>query len=108
MKINKISDMKGGWFVGGFFPTVHDTDEFEVGYKLHKKNSDWDTHYHTDVKEINFIVRGKMRIQNTILETGDIFTLYPFEIADPVFLEDTEIVCVKTPSMNDKICVKKI
>jgi hypothetical protein len=49
-----------------------------------------------------------MILQNTRLEAGDIFILEPFEIADPEFLEDCEIVCVKTPSKNDKISVKRI
>ena len=30
--------MKGGWFVGDFLPTAFKTKNFEVSYKLHKKN----------------------------------------------------------------------
>ena len=46
-----------------------------------------------------------MILQNSELKEGDIFILDPFEIADPKFLEDTEIICVKVPSSNDKISV---
>ena len=48
-----------------------------------------------------------MTIQNKELNTGDIFILNPFEIADPIFLEDCEVICVKTKSVNDKISVIK-
>ena len=47
-----------------------------------------------------------MILQNKVLTSGDIFTLEPFEIADPEFLTDCEIICVKTPSANDKINFK--
>lgn len=107
MKRYKIEDMKGGWFVGDFEPVAYQAN-FEVGYKLHPKKSEWDIHYHTDVTEINYIIKGKMRLQGQILETGDIFILNPYEIADPEFITDTEIVTVKTPSKNDKVSVKKI
>ena len=49
------------------------------------------------------MVRGNMILQGKELKTGDVFILEPYEIADPEFLEDTEIICVKTPSLNDKI-----
>jgi hypothetical protein len=46
-----------------------------------------------------------MILQNTELNSGDIFILNPYEIADPIFLENCEIVCVKNKSINDKISV---
>ena len=97
--------MKGGWFVGNFEPSMH-KDNFEVSYKVHRKGESWPIHYHTKVKEINLLIRGKMIIQGENLKSGDIFVLEPYEIADPVFLEDCEIVCVKNQSINDKVCVR--
>lgn len=48
-----------------------------------------------------------MKIQNKILKKGDIFILYPYETADPIFLEDCEVMVVKTPSVKkDKYNVK--
>jgi mannose-6-phosphate isomerase-like protein (cupin superfamily) len=105
MKVLKIDDMIGGWFIGNFEPTAYKTDQFEVSYKLHPKGQRWDVHYHTDVTEINYVIRGEMTIQGKLLSSGDIFILEPYEIADPEFLIDTEIICVKTPSLNDKISV---
>lgn len=107
MKTEKIENMVGGWFVGNFEPTAYKTENFEVSHKLHPRGQHWDIHYHTDVTEINLVLKGKMIIQGKTLINGDIFILEPYEIADPEFLEDTEIVCVKTPSLNDKISVEK-
>jgi mannose-6-phosphate isomerase-like protein (cupin superfamily) len=102
MKIERIENMKAGWFVGNFKPTAYQAD-FEVCYRIHPKGEKWDSHYHTEVDEINLLIRGKMKIQDTLLVSGDIFILAPYEIADPEFIEDCEIVCVKSKSMNDKV-----
>lgn len=102
MRMFRIEDMVRGWFVGGFQPTAWHTMGFEVGYRVHPKDSPNDDHYHTTVTEINLIVSGHMTIQGKELRTGDIFTLEPWEITNPVFHEDTGIVCVKVPSMDDK------
>jgi FkbM family methyltransferase len=107
MKLYRIEDMKGGWFVGNFEPTIFKTKECEVSYKVHKKGEIWDIHYHDVCTEINLLIRGEMIMQNKTLKPGDIFVLEPFEIADPTFLEDCEIICVKVPSINDKISVIK-
>jgi hypothetical protein len=49
-----------------------------------------------------------MVIQGTELNTGDVFVLDRYEVADPVFLEDCKVVCVKTPSIpSDKFEVTK-
>lgn len=105
MKIYKLSDMTSGWFVGGFHPTAYYTTEFEVNYRKHPKGEKWGDHYHTSVTEINLLIKGKMTIQNKELNSGDVFVIEPWEITNPVFLEDCEIVCVKTPSINDKVAI---
>ena len=99
--------MVGGWFVGNFEPTAYKTDKFEVSYKKHTKGEKYDSHYHHTVTEINFVMSGRLLMQNKELKDGDIFILEPYEIADPVFLEDCDIICVKTPSLNDKIIIKQ-
>jgi hypothetical protein len=50
-------------------------------------------------------VSGRVIIQGKTLVKGDIFVLEPWEISNPEFLEPTGIVCVKFPSMNDKIAI---
>lgn len=109
MKIYNFSSMKGGWFIGNFEPTAYKTENFEVSYKIHPKGESWDLHYHEKITEINLLVKGKMIMQNKILEAGDIFVVEPYEISDPKFIEECHIVCVKTPGITmDKICLNKL
>ena len=108
MKLDRLERMIGGWFVGNFDPSAFKTDSVEVSYKIHPKGEEWDIHYHEYVTEVNLLVRGKMILHKKELGPGDIFTLEPFEVADPEFLEDCEIVCVKLPGIqNDKMSLKK-
>jgi len=107
MKIDNIKNYKGGWFIGDFKPTTFKTKEFEICYKKHKKNEIWPKHYHKVATEYNYLISGKMKIQNKILKKGNIFILYPNEVADPIFLEDCELIVIKTPSIKkDKYNVK--
>lgn len=107
MDVFKFQDMKGGWFVGDFEPTAYKTKNFEVSYKTHKKDEKWDKHYHEKITEINLLIQGKMIIQGHEFNNGDIFVIHPFEIADPNFLEDCHIICVKTPGItNDKVVIE--
>jgi hypothetical protein len=108
MIIKKIDEMFRGWFIGDFEPSVYKTKDFEVGYLLHKKGEYWKAHYHAIGTEVNYLIRGKMilknvnyenKIQDVELNAGDLFMLYPHEIADPIFLEDCEFIVVKFPSL---------
>ena len=48
-----------------------------------------------------------MKIRNKTLTKNDIFILKQKEIADPKFLTNTYVICVKVPSSkNDKYCAK--
>lgn len=108
MKVYKLEDMKGGWYIGDFSPTTFHSKDFEVCYKEHFKGEKWDTHYHKEGTEINLLIKGKMTIQGRELNSGDVFILNPYEIADPIFLENCKIVIVKTPSIpGDKYTVSE-
>jgi hypothetical protein len=107
MKIYKLDEMKSGWFIGDFEPTSFRTNQMEACYRIHPKGEKWDTHYHRYITEINLLISGKMKIQDRILISGDIFVLEPYEIANPEFIEDCSIVCIKYPSIpEDKIIIK--
>lgn len=101
MDVSNISDFKGGWFIGNFEPSLLKNAGFEASVKLHKKGENWPTHYHKIATEYNVVIVGRMTIQNKTLEAGSVFVLYPFEIADPIFHEDTIIVCIKHPGANN-------
>lgn len=106
MKVFKLSEMKNNWYVGAFRPTAFYTKKFEVTYAKHFKGQEWDFHTHKKATEINLLVRGQMIMQGLKLKKGDIFVIYPNEIADPTFLTDCDIVVIKTPSVKgDKYVV---
>lgn len=99
MKIDRIEDMKDGWFIGNFAPAAYSCEEVEVCHKIHPAGEQWATHYHKEAIEITYLIRGKMTIQNRVLISGDIFTIFPYEIADPDFIEDCEVLIIKLPSV---------
>ena len=101
MKILPSDSMIGGWFVGNFEPTAYKTDQFEVSYKIHKEGEKWPAHYHKAATEINYLISGQMTIQKKTLKSGDIFILYPYEVADPTFQTECRLIVVKTPGKPD-------
>lgn len=103
MNITKLKDYVRGWIIGDFEPTVLRTKDFEVGVLTHPKGEKWPAHYHKESVEYNVLVKGRMTVQNTELNTGDVFIFDKGEVADPVFHEDCTVVCVKVPSLpSDK------
>jgi len=103
-----FSIMKGGWFVGNFEPTAFKTKDCEVAYVKHFKDQEWEKHFHKIATEITFVIKGKIKINDTIFSSGDIFVIEPNEIADPKFLEDSEVIVVKLPSStSDKYNIEK-
>ena len=108
LKQFKFQNMKGGYYIGNFEPSAYKTKDFEVAYVKHPKNDTWVKHYHKIITEINFVISGKVRINDSEFEEGDIFIIEPNEIVDPLFLEDTELIVTKTPSEpNDKFIVPR-
>jgi quercetin dioxygenase-like cupin family protein len=99
MKISKIADFTGGWFIGNFEPALLKTDKFEVGLKIHKKGERWPVHYHKVATEYNCMVSGKMILNGQEISTGDVFVFEPNEISKSEFIEDCYVIVVKTPSI---------
>ena len=106
MIVSRLEDMKGGWFVGAFEPTAFSTLACEVSFKVHPAGQHWDKHYHVVATEVNLLVYGSMTLQGRTLVAGDVFRLDPHEIADPTFLMDCGVVCVKVPCVpGDKVVI---
>ena len=100
--------MKGGYYIGNFEPSAFKTEDFEVAYVKHAKGDEWVKHYHNKLTEINLVLSGKVRINDEIFVKGDIFVVEPKETVDPLFLENTELIVTKTPSItDDKIIVQR-
>lgn len=104
IKIDNIKNMTRGWFIGNFEPSIYKTQNFEVGYLTHNKGEKWPIHYHEKMTEINVLIKGKMKLNDKIINEGDIFTFVPYGVADPEFIEDCKVLCIKVPSViNDKV-----
>lgn len=103
-----LKNMFRGWFVGNFEPSIYKTDQFEVGVLFHQKGEKWPKHFHKEAVEINVLISGKMVLNGEELTPGNIFLIEKNEIAEPEFLEDCTIICVKSPSVpGDKYEVKE-
>lgn len=104
MKIDKLNDMKLGWFVGNFEPSLYKTENVEVAVK-HYKNGDYEkSHSHKIATEITVIAKGKVKMNDTEYCEGDIITIPPNEFTDFLALDDnTMTIVVKIPgAKNDK------
>lgn len=99
MKKYKVKDFTRGWLIGDFEPCIMRTKDFEVGILLHKKGEDWPKHYHKIADEHNVLISGKMEINGTHFEAGDIFTIEKGEVSKPTFHEDCMILVIKVPSV---------
>lgn len=106
MDVNNIKNFKMGWFIGNFEPALFKTPEFEVAHHFYPKGFIGTPHTHKVAVEVNYVVRGSLIASGRRLSTGDIFTYHPNEIADVEYLEDTDLVIVKFPSLpEDKYIV---
>ena len=99
--------MSKGWFVGNFEPTVYKTNEFEVAHHFHKAGFVGEKHFHKIGYELTYIIKGTLIASNIELGSGDMFLYEPNEISDVSFIEDTDLIVVKWPSVsNDKYSFK--
>lgn len=101
METSKLSDMKGGWFVGDFSPSVHASEHFEVAVKKYEKGQFEESHTHRIALEITLIVSGKVQMNQQFFSAGDIIKIFPGEFTDFLALEETITCVVKTPSARE-------
>lgn len=103
MKIANIKSYTNGWFIGNFEPTLLKTESFEVAHHFYPKGFKGEAHTHKIATEYNYIISGKLEISGEALSAGDIFIYEPYDVSNVTFLEDTNLIIVKTPSItNDK------
>ncbi len=102
MKKFKLSDMKKGWFVGNFYPSIIPTNDVEVAVKEYKKGDYENRHFHKIATEITVIISGKVKMNDIIYKEGDIIVMEPCESTDFECLENgTKNVVVKYPGASD-------
>lgn len=99
MKTSRISNFVNGWLIGNFEPTLSKTPDFEVAHHKYPKGFSGTPHTHKIATEYNYIVKGRLIASGQELSDGEIFIYEPNEVSDVVFLEDTDLIIIKTPSV---------
>ena len=91
-----------GWFIGDFDSAVHRTKDFEVCYQDNPRSKPA-SHVHYKLTEITLIISGRALVNGEIFNPGEIHVLYPGDISQIEYLEQTQVITIKTPSVpNDK------
>ncbi len=98
MRVFRLGEMRDGWFIGDFSPSVLRTSDFEVAVKMYGQGDVECSHFHKIATEITLIVSGRVRMCGRELLGGDIIVLEPNESSSFEALEDAITVVVKTPS----------
>ena len=103
MQRYKLSDSGArGWFIGDFDGAVYRTKEFEVTYQKNPR-SQTASHTHKLTYEITLVISGRQLCNGEIFGAGEICVLEPGDVSQIEYLEETEVVTIKTPSIpNDK------
>lgn len=102
-KTFKLKDMKKGWFIGNFSPTIINTNDVEVAVKKYIKGEHEEKHYHKIATEITVITKGKVRMNGEIFKEGSIILIEPYQSTDFLALTDVTTTVVKYPgAINDK------
>lgn len=103
MKRSSLSDCGSrGWFIGNFERAAFPSKDFEVAYQ---KNPRCQTasHIHKIAHEITLVISGRQICNGEMFEAGDICILEPGDISQIEYLEETEVVTIKVPSVpSDK------
>lgn len=100
MRLFNIKDFANGWFIGDFEPTLLKTDIFEVAHHKYSKGYVGEPHVHRIAKEFNYIVAGRVRVGGSELKDGDGFIFSQNEYEKVEFLEDTDLIIIKSPSVK--------
>jgi hypothetical protein len=104
MKLERLENFNGGWFIGDFTPSLLATSDFEVCIKHFKKGDFEPNHFQKRATEFTIVVSGLCRMGLITLSPGDILVLDPSEISDFLAIEDSVVIGIKTPSIpEDKV-----
>jgi hypothetical protein len=103
MRNYKLNDSGArGWFIGDFPEAVFRTKDFEVCWQTNQRGHAV-SHYHKEITEITLVVNGRVLTNGTIYGAGDIYIFEPGDISQTEYLEETNVLTVKTPSIpSDK------
>ncbi len=97
----KLDDMVKGWFIGAFEPTLHHTNDMEVGVKTYKAGDYEGAHHHKIATEYTVIINGTVEMSGVQYSNGDILKIVPGVSTDFKALTDVTTVVVKVPGANN-------
>ena len=61
-----LSEMKRGWFIGNFSPTLYKTNNIEVAVKYYNAGDHEAEHFHKIAKEITVVIMGKIKMKTVL------------------------------------------
>ncbi len=103
MKVQKLANMYGGWFIGDFNPTLYSTQNVEIAVKKYISGQYEKLHFHKIATEFTVIITGTVKILDNIYNEGDILIIEPNEAVDFLAITEVTTVVVKIPgAINDK------
>jgi len=88
-----------GWFIGDFPEAIIRTREFEVCWQENSAGNIDRPHLHKVITEVQLITQGRMIINGEEFGPGDIYVSEPGEEYHANYLEDTQVVAIKFPSI---------
>ena len=97
----QLSEMKGGWFIGNFEPSLFKTNAVEVAVKNYMPGDAEDEHYHKVATEFTVLIKGRVRMMGKEYQEGEILTISPMESTDFLALTEVTTVVVKIPGASD-------
>lgn len=108
MRTARLSDMKCGWFIGDFTPSLYKTDSCEVAVKKYVAGEHEAKHYHLAAEEYTVIISGEVEMFGNVYKAGDIIICERGDATDFTAITDTVNVVVKIPgAKNDKYVMEE-
>lgn len=101
MRCAKLEDMKGGWLIGNFEPSLLKTNDVEVAVKSYKAGSVEKPHFHKIATEFTIIVSGEVEMFDKRWKVGDVVIVEPGDVTAFKAITDATNVVVKIPGANN-------
>ena len=108
MEVFNIGDFKDGWFIGNFEPSILQTPEFEISIKYFTKGDIEMLHYQEKATEYTIVIVGRIKLCEQIFFPKNIIAIYPNEECAFEALDDSILVCIKTPSIPSDKKISKL
>ncbi|MGH7203394.1 MAG: hypothetical protein ACREHC_03050 [Candidatus Levyibacteriota bacterium] len=110
--VGKVSDYqkRKGWFFGNFADNgLIKSDLVEIAWQniSEKEASPEDKHIHTSSVEINVVISGTVNAdingKHFTIQKGEFYVIWPETVIENLSAgEDTQLIVIKAPSINDK------